>query len=154
MDTGHTATASLIAAGARDARPLLIGERAHYELAAGRVVRSLVAAMEHFANNCGMLPEQIWDRPDIPEAFMHLGKPCGAAMPLMWAHAEYIKLLRSVRDHRVFDLIPPVAGRYMMEKGHKDLEVWKSTRRVRQIAARKVLRVLLEGTFRLRWSQD
>ena len=134
--------------------PLLIGERAHYELAAGRDVRSLIAAMENFANNCGMLPEQIWDRPDVPSAHMFLGKPCGAAMPLMWAHAEYIKLLRSARDGRVFDLIPAVADRYLQNKGRKDLEVWKSTRRVRQIAAGRVLRVLLVGDFRLRWSLD
>src|SRR5664279_4634401 len=33
------------------------------------------------------------------------------AMPLMWAHAEYIKLLRSVRDARVSDLIPEVPSR-------------------------------------------
>jgi glucoamylase len=134
--------------------PLLTGERAHYELAAGRDVRSLIAAMENFSNNCGMLPEQVWDRTDIPEAGMYLGKPCGAAMPLMWAHAEYIKLLRSMRDHRVFDLITPVAKRYFSEQGRKDLEVWKSTRRVREIAAGKVLRVVAKGEFRLRWKVD
>jgi len=132
--------------------PLLTGERAHYELAAGRDVRSLIAAMENFAINTGMLPEQIWDQPDLPKAFMRLGKPCGAAMPLMWAHAEYIKLLRSARDRRVFDLIAPVAERYLENKGRKDLEVWKSTRRVREIAAGKVLRIQVAGHFRLRWS--
>ncbi|HLJ29417.1 MAG TPA: glycoside hydrolase family 15 protein [Candidatus Angelobacter sp.] len=134
--------------------PLLAGERAHYELAAGRDVRPLIAALENFSTSSGMLPEQIWDRPDIPDAFMYLGKPCGAAMPLMWAHAEYIKLLRSVRDQRVFDRIAPVADRYLEHKGRKDLEVWKSTRRVREIAAGKVLRILLAGEFGLRWSLD
>lgn len=134
--------------------PLLIGERAHYELAAGRDVRTLIAAIENFSTNTGMLPEQIWDEPDMPEAFMYFGKPCGAAMPLMWAHAEYIKLLRSVKDRKVFDLIAPVAERYLENKGRKDLEVWKSTRRVREMAAGKILRVLLMGAFRLRWSID
>jgi glucoamylase len=134
--------------------PLLVGERAHYELAAGRDVRALIAALEHFSTSSGMLPEQVWDEADIPEAFMHLGKPCGAAMPLMWAHAEYIKLLRSARDGRIFDLVPPVAERYLQNKGRKDLEVWKSMRRVRGIAAGKVLRILLDGEFRLRLSFD
>lgn len=134
--------------------PLLTGERAHYELAAGRDVRSLIAAMENFSTSSGMLPEQIWDQSDIPEAFMFLGKPCGAAMPLAWAHAEYIKLLRSAKDGRVFDLIPPVAERYLANKGRKDLEIWKSMRRVREIAAGKVLRVMLSSNFRLRWSFD
>ncbi|HEY6350942.1 MAG TPA: glycoside hydrolase family 15 protein [Candidatus Angelobacter sp.] len=134
--------------------PLLTGERAHYELAAGRDARSLIAAMENFSTSSGMLPEQIWDQPDLPHAHMRLGKPCGAAMPLMWAHAEYIKLLRSVRDRRVFDLIAPVAERYLENKGRKDLEIWKSTRRMREIATGKVLRVQAAGDFRLRWTID
>src|SRR5215472_11416373 len=98
--------------------------------------------------------EQVWDRPDIHEAPMYFGKPCGAAMPLMWAHAEYIKLLRSVRDNRVFDLVQPVADRYLANKGRKDLELWKSKRQVRMIAAGSTLRVVLAGDFRLRWSVD
>jgi len=140
--------------GVGRAWPLLTGERAHYELAAGREVRGLIAAMENFATSSGMLPEQIWDQPDIPAAHMYFAKPCGAAMPLMWAHAEYIKLLRSVRDNKVFDLLPPVAERYLENKGRKDLEVWKSMRRVAEIAAGKVLRIVLAGDFRVRWSMD
>ncbi len=59
-----------------------------------------------------MLPEQIWDAPDLPEMGLKLGKPTGAAMPLVWAHAEYVKLLRSVTDGEVFDRISAVAERY------------------------------------------
>jgi glucoamylase len=134
--------------------PLLLGERAHYELAAGRDVRKLITAMENFAISSGMLPEQIWDQPDLPEVGLYLGRPSGAAMPLAWAHGEYVKLLRSVADQRVFDLIAPVADRYLRGKGRKDLEYWKSTRRVREIPAGKILRVLIAGDFRLRWSAD
>ena len=101
-----------------------------------------------------MLPEQVWDAPPIPEANMFPGKPCGAAMPLMWAHAEYIKLLRSLHDEQVFDRIPAVADRYLNKRGRSDLEVWKSSRRVREIEAGKVLRVQAPGDFRLRWSVD
>jgi glucoamylase len=132
--------------------PLLAGERAHYELAAGRDVRSFLTAIESFASQGGMLPEQVWDQPDLPEAFMYLGKPAGSAMPLMWAHAEYIKLLRSVNDGQVFDLIPIVADRYLRSRGRKDLQVWKTSRRVRSVLAGSVLRIVDEGAFRLRWS--
>src|ERR1019366_3162417 len=52
----------------------------------------------------GGLTGQVWAEPDRPEAYMFLGRPTGSAMPLMWAHGEYIKLLRSVSDGRVFDL--------------------------------------------------
>src|SRR5947209_4069115 len=124
--------------------PLLTGERAHYELAAGRDVRAFITAMEMFASSSGMLPEQVWDAPDLPQANMVLGKPCGAAMPLMWAHAEYIKLLRSVAEVQVFDRIPLVADRYLNKKGRSDLEIWKASRRVREIAAGKVLPVRSE----------
>ena len=134
--------------------PLLTGERAHYELVAGRDIRPFITAMERFATSSGMLPEQVWDAPDIPEAFMYFGKPCGAAMPLMWAHAEYIKLLRSVCDQRVFDCLPPVSDRYMNDRGRKDLEIWKPTRQVRETPAGNLLRILVRGPFHLRWSVD
>ena len=47
--------------------PLLTGERAHYELAAGRPqeARRLLAALEAAASTGGLLPEQIWDSEDI-----------------------------------------------------------------------------------------
>jgi len=134
--------------------PLLAGERAHYELAAGRDVKPFIRTMANFATQGGMLPEQVWDAPDIPAAYMYLGKCAGSATPLMWAHAEYIKLLRSHCDGQVFDLVPVVSGRYLNQRGRKDLEVWKARRRVRRIPAGSVLRVLAPGSFHLRWSAD
>ncbi len=41
--------------------PILTGERGHYELAAGRDPQPFIAAMEKFANEGGMLSEQLWD---------------------------------------------------------------------------------------------
>jgi glucoamylase len=134
--------------------PLLTGERAHYELAAGRDVRPLVTAMENFASQSGLLPEQVWHLPDLPAAGMFLGKPAGSAMPLVWAHAEYIKLLRSLNDGRVFDLVPIVSQRYLQPRRARNLEVWKPGRQVRSMAAGSTLRILSSGAFRLRWSYD
>jgi glucoamylase len=48
-----------------------------------------IRAIENFATPTRLFPEQMWDMPDRPDALMYLGKPTGAAMPLMWAHAEY-----------------------------------------------------------------
>ena len=134
--------------------PLLTGERAHYEFAAGRDVRKLIRTMEQFAFKGRMLPEQIWDGPDVKSAGMYFGKPAGSAMPLMWAHAEYVKLLRSVADGHVFDLIPVVAERYLKKRGRKDLEVWKPTRQVREVTAGQVLRIQSPESFRLHWTND
>ena len=97
--------------------PLLTGERGHYELAAGRDASRFVKALEGFSASTGMLPEQVWDEPEAPGLGMPgepftLGGPTGAAMPLMWAHAEYVKLVRSVADGRVYDRFDEVAARY------------------------------------------
>jgi glucoamylase len=98
--------------------PLLTGERAHYELAAGReaIAKQLLSAMESFANESGLISEQVWDSPDIAERELHCGRPSGSAMPLVWAHAEYLKLRRSLRDGRLFDQPPQTVQRYLKEK--------------------------------------
>ena len=135
--------------------PLLTGERGHYELAAGHDTKPFVLAMEGLASNTGLLPEQAWDAPDQPEVHMFRGRPTGSAMPLMWAHAEYIKLLRSVRDAKVSDLIPDVAARYLCVRSDRQLfEVWKFTRQVRSVKHGYVLRIQALASFRLHWSDD
>jgi len=131
--------------------PLLTGERGHYELAAGRDVRPYVKAIEDFSSATGLLPEQVWDGPDKPQALMFFGKPTGAAMPLMWAHAEYIKLLRSTRDGKIFDMIPEVAEHFRVDRRRASLEVWKFNRQVKEVAPGVTLRVLAHRPFVLHW---
>ncbi|MBI1903708.1 MAG: glucan 1,4-alpha-glucosidase [Planctomycetia bacterium] len=134
--------------------PLLTGERGHYDLAAGRDARRYLRALEGFAKGAGLLPEQIWDEADRPDVRIFFGRPTGSAMPLMWAHAEYIKLLRSVADGQVFDRIPAVAERYQDRRDCLPLEVWKPNRRVRSIRPGMTLRIQAPSSFRLRWTQN
>jgi glucoamylase len=135
--------------------PLLSGERAHYELAAGNDIDELVRAIEAFASPTDLLPEQIWDAQDLPDAHMFLGKPTGSAMPLMWAHAEYLQLLRSRRDGAVFSRVAPVATRYLGDRrACCPMEVWKLNRRPRSVRAGMTLRIQVPRSFRLRWSDD
>src|SRR3989338_2488563 len=110
--------------------------------------------MEGFSSGTGLLPEQIWDEANRPKDYIHLGRATGSAMPLMWAHAEYIKLLRSVSDGQVFDLIPEVAERYGTATSRRSLEIWKPNRRVRSAKAGCTLRIQAPASFRLRWSRD
>ena len=111
--------------------------------------------MEQFASSTGLLPEQVWDEADKPEAFMFLGKPTGSAMPLMWAHAEYIKLLRSVSDGKVYDSIPEVRQRYLGDRpDRKRVEVWKPDWRLQFLRMNSVLRVQANEPFSLHWSSD
>ncbi len=86
---------------------------------------------------------------------MYLGRPTGAAMPLMWAHAEYIKLLRSTLDGRVLDLIPEVEDRYIRNrKSCTALEIWKPNRQVCTVKKGYTLRIQAPASFRLHWSRD
>src|SRR5215469_3826252 len=68
--------------------PLLTGERGHYELCCGQDPLPYLTAMTRMASSGGMLPEQIWDAAPIAARGLFPGRPTGAAMPLVWAHAE------------------------------------------------------------------
>ncbi len=97
--------------------PFFTGERAHYELAAGTSIEELraryVRALELFANEGLMLPEQVWDGVGInPANRFQVGEGTNGATPLAWTHAEYVKLLRSIADKKVWDYYPVVGERY------------------------------------------
>ncbi len=136
--------------------PLLTGERAHYELAAGRKkeARRLMHAMEAFSSDGGMIPEQIWDSPDISERALFLGRPSGSGMPLVWAHAEYIKLSRSIRDGKVFDMPPASARRYLVEKKRAVFDSWRFTDKIHSLGKGRGLRIEVLAPATLHWSND
>jgi glucoamylase len=136
--------------------PLLTGERAHYELAAGRIDEAirLLHAMEAFASEGGMLPEQIWDAPDIPERELFFGRPSGSAMPLVWAHAEYIKLRRSLREGRVYDMPPQPFERYVAHKTGSPYATWRFNQKCRSIPMAKILRIETLAPAVVHWSAD
>ncbi len=142
--------------GVGRAWPLLTGERAHYELAAGRRAEAirLLHAMEAFANEGGLIPEQIWDAPDIPERELFFGRPSGSAMPLVWAHAEYVKLRRSLRDRRVFDMPPQTVERYLERKTGSSFAIWRFDRKVGSFPAGQTLRLVLLAPATVHWSTD
>jgi glucoamylase len=114
----------------------------------------MITAIESFTSEGGMLPEQIWDAPDLPAKGMFLGRPSGSAMPLAWAHSEYIKLLRSCSDGAIFDRVEPVAERYLHGKRSLSVEICKRDRLLESIAAGKTLRIMEDTRFRLLWTQD
>jgi glucoamylase len=142
--------------GVGRAWPLLTGERAHYELAAGRNSEAarLLHTLESFANEGGLIPEQIWDAADIPERELWRGKPSGSAMPLVWAHAEYIKLRRSLHYGRVFDSPESTIKRYVEEKTGSPLMIWRFNQKCRSMPEGKTLRVEVDTPFTVHWSSD
>jgi glucoamylase len=142
--------------GVGRAWPLLTGERAHYELAAGRREEAirLLSTLESFANEGGMIAEQIWDAPDIPQRELCFGRPSGSAMPLVWAHAEYIKLRRSLRDGRVFDMPPQPVRRYLVDKTGSAYSMWRFSHKCHRLCAGRILRVEVLSPAIVRWTAD
>src|SRR5262245_14551212 len=135
--------------------PLLTGERGHYEIAAGRDAGPYLRALEHFAQGMGLIPEQIWDVPNLPSRHLCFGGPTGAAVPLIWAHAEYVKLQRSAADGTVFDRIDAAYDRYVAGNGqHHAMEVWKGNRQVPAAAPGTLLRIQASAPFLLPWTSD
>jgi glucoamylase len=137
--------------------PLLAGERAHYELAAGRPQEAevLLKVMEHCTSGHGrLLPEQVWDSEDIPAFELFRGRPSGAACPLVWAHAEYVKLRRSLRDRKIFDQPPQTVQRYLLEKPTRQVFGWRLNNKTRSVPRNKKLRIVLLSPAQVRWSLD
>jgi glucoamylase len=138
--------------------PLLTGERAHYELAAGKDITPLIKTYEGFATCGQLMPEQVWDEPNRPDTSLKLGEPAGSAVPLVWAHAEYLKLLRSAVDGKVFDRIQAVYDRYCEPQGRKglrrNLEFYSRHRPIGAMPAGATLRILDQGRFDVIWSTD
>ena len=136
--------------------PLLTGERAHYALAAGDIPQAqrLMATMERLTSRGGLIPEQIWDSEDVPGRELFRGQPSGSAMPLVWAHAEHVKLCRSLADGTVFDMPPQTVQRYQVDRVTPRCAVWRPDQTVAAIRAGRVLRVDLPNSATLRWSTD
>ncbi len=74
-------------------------------------------------------------------------------MPLAWAHSEYIKLLRSSKDGKVFDRIDAVAERYLEKRGnlHKT-KFWSFNSPAQTVKRNETLRIIAEADFKLNWS--
>ena len=103
--------------------PIFTGERGHYELQVATTSNSVdmeklrntyVKAMELFANEGMMLPEQVWDGIGSNAAYNYqMGEGTNGATPLAWTHAEYVKLLRSYSDGKVWDRNASTEARYV-----------------------------------------
>ena len=72
-----------------------------------------VRAMEYFANESFMLPEQVWDGVGDNSTHNYVtGEGTNSATPLAWTHAEYIKLVKSLTDKNIWDSYSIVKARY------------------------------------------
>lgn len=117
---------------------LLSGERAQYEIvlctqAKTRTVASVSHGLEKcltqpktrldhmlaFANEGLMIPEQIWDKKEIPSNIDHqfipelkFGEGTGSATPLAWSMGQFIRLATNLKAGRNLDTPQVVYDRY------------------------------------------
>jgi glucoamylase len=114
--------------------PIFTGERGHYELASALATRNdktknnaqmaqlrntYIKGMELYANEGLMLPEQVWDGVGSNQTYQYtMGKGTNSATPLAWSHAEYIKLLRSYSDQKIWDINDSTANRFSSQQNN------------------------------------
>jgi glucoamylase len=109
---------------------LLSGERGQYELAACTAIArnydyrcnagySRLNDMLGFANEGLMIPEQIWDKKEVPTKFdrqfvpdIKFGEGTGSATPLAWSMAQFIRLAVNLKAGRNLDTPSIVYKRY------------------------------------------
>jgi glucan 1,4-alpha-glucosidase len=81
--------------------------------------KTRLSAMVNFANDGLMIPEQIWDRKETPNADrqfvpeLKFGEGTGSATPLAWSMAQFIRLAVNLQDGRNLDTPAVVYNRYV-----------------------------------------
>jgi len=94
---------------------LLAGERGEYDIARGDLTaaRKRLDAMMAFANEGGMIPEQVWDRSDSPGPEIRFGEGTGSATPLAWSMAQFIRLAINIKQGHNLETPAATAARYL-----------------------------------------
>ncbi len=134
--------------------PLLTCERGHFALSAGEDPMPYLQAASKMTGGQGMLPEQVWDTDALPDRGLHPGRPNGAAMPLVWAHSEFVKLVASRTLGRPFDRPDSVWERYQGTRPQADTWIWTPGAPTRTVPNGKHLLLLFDRPVSLHWGSD
>jgi glucoamylase len=96
---------------------LLTGERGEYELALGNITaaKTRLDALQSFANDGLMIPEQVWDRAESPRKELRFGEGTGSATPLAWSMAQFIRLAMNIKNGHNSETPQVVADRYLKQ---------------------------------------
>lgn len=134
--------------------PLLTGERGHYAVSAGKDAKPYLDAMTRMTGPGGLLPEQIWDSAPIPGHGLEPGKPSGSAMPLVWAHGEFLKLLAADTNGRPAELLDAVETRYAGKVPKAAQWHWREDSPFAELPSGRTLLIEAGEPFRLRYGFD
>ncbi|WP_407736837.1 glucan 1,4-alpha-glucosidase [Hyalangium sp.] len=93
--------------------PIFAGERGEYSLAAGQPAASYLDAMARSSNDGFLMPEQVWDgRPPSGQPGFPAGEGTFSATPLIWSHAQFVRLAWSLQAGYPVEQPALVACRY------------------------------------------
>jgi glucoamylase len=131
--------------------PLLTGERGHYALSSGEDVAPYLKAMMAMSSSLGLIPEQVWDADAIPKYALEPGRPSGSAMPLVWAHSEFVKLCYGRALGRPVDRPAATWARYRGARPQLDYAIWGPNVRLRRLTQGHDLIVALKAPATVHW---
>lgn len=134
--------------------PLLAGERAHLTLQLGEDPLPALRAMAAMTGPGGLIPEQVWDADPIAERELVPGKPSGSAMPLVWAHAEFLKLAFARDAGKPLELLDAVAERYHARRPTAACWHWREAVPFAELPAGRALQVERTAPFTLHFGYD
>ena len=108
--------------------------------------------MESFAGPELMIPEQVWDRDDLPAKGLFKGKGTGSAAPLGWAHAAYLGLLCAISGATLPDLVAPARRRYSNAPRPDPAYVWSHSHQITSFRAGRSYLNLIAQPAERKWS--
>jgi glucoamylase len=134
--------------------PLLTGERGHLDLLLGIDPLPYLEMMTRMTGPTGLIPEQVWDAAPISARGLQPGKPSGSAMPLVWAHAEFLKLLAARGQGRPLELLASVARRYGTRRPIAAVWHWRLSEPFDVLPPGRALLIECLEPFRLHYGFD
>jgi len=75
-------------------------------------------------------------------------------MPLVWAHPEYVKLLRSLEDGKIFDMPPHTMHRYVIGQQRGRCRPWREDSPAAEIPAGISLRMDMPAASIILYTRD
>lgn len=134
--------------------PLLAGERGHLDVCLGLDPLENLRTMVRMTGSGGLIPQQVWDEMGIPSQRLEPGRPSGSAMPLVWAHAEFLKLLAASASGRPVEMLGIVDRRYRSSKLGSGPWHWRVSAPFQALPAGRGLRIEHDTAFCLHHGVD
>jgi glucoamylase len=96
--------------------PIFTGERGEYEIALGHDPNPYLQAMLRFANQGGMIPEQVWDTAEPVSSLLTFGQGTGSATPLAWSMAQFVRLVVCAQEKKIVEQPDIVAEHFLHQR--------------------------------------